>query len=583
VVHDAKFGAPAPNQYRLKVGQTVYADAIFPLGGSRDGDFTVQLVGGNLEKPTEGKRLPMGSPLAPWTLVAFRPGESAALPLKYAVSDGRELVEPATGGALTLDAGTVVNGRISRPGEVDLYALNVSPGQKWLFEVDAAILGSSRLDGILTISDENNRRLAVADDGSGLINIVTMKDSNGNQLPAPPFTGLDPKLAFDVPAGLRRVFLTVEDLHGRGGAEYGYRLSAKIRQPDYSLRILDDRVNIPREGSAVVRVAVDRIDYAGPIQLHILENIDGLTADGGLIPENSGEGVLTLSALGNAPMRSFDLPIAGYFGPAALPQERRALAVSTPSPSSPQIDLPAAIIPRLPVSMMPKQRTVVVPHGHAVTVPFSVRRDEGAIGAIPMRVRSTTHITGPDGLPIAISASVAEKAVEGVVTFAAGGDEPLTRLATYSVVLSGTIKDQGRDVEVIVPPIAYEVVRPFNARIFSSGPKIHPGDVFKLEGLVERVPPFAGAVKVRIDGLSAGVSVEPVTVPPTESIFQIIVKTDVKIEPAVVPLTIVASTPMGGRRTTVDYELPPVRAQFEVVARPPATAPTSAAAPPAAK
>jgi len=237
----------------------------------------------------------------------------------------------------------------------------------------------------------------------------------------------------------------------------------------------------------------------------------------------------------------------------------------------------------LPVSMMPKQRKLVVPHGHAVTVPFSVRRDEGATGAIPMRVRSTTHITGPDGLPIAISASVAEKAVEGVVTFAAGGDEPLTRLATYSVVLSGTIKDHGRDVEVIVPPIAYEVVRPFSARIFSAGSKIHPGDVVKLEGLIERVPPFAGPVKVRIDGLPAGVSMEPMTVPPTESIFQILVKTDVKIEPAVVPLSIVASTPMGGRRTTVDYELPPIKTQFEVVAHPPATAPTSAAAPPAGK
>jgi len=76
---------------------------------------------------------------------------------------------------------------------------------------------------------------------------------------------------------------------------------------------------------------------------------------------------------------------------------------------------------------------------------------------------------------------------------------------------------------------------------------------------------------------------EPMTVPPTESIFQILVKTDVKIEPAVVPLSIVASTPMGGRRTTVDYELPPIKTQFEVVAHPPATAPTSAAAPPAGK
>ena len=89
---------------------------------------------------------------------------------------------------------TIVNGRIAKAGQIDSYKLAVEPGQKWVFEVAAASLGTSQLDAILTLYDAGGKKLATGDDGDGL----------------------DPVLPFTVPSDVKELTIAVEDLLSLG-------------------------------------------------------------------------------------------------------------------------------------------------------------------------------------------------------------------------------------------------------------------------------------------------------------------------------------------------------------------------------
>ena len=54
-------------------------------------------------------------------------------PFLFAVSDNPETIRAEGEAASPLTEDTIVNGRISKPGEIDRYKLAVEPGQKWHF------------------------------------------------------------------------------------------------------------------------------------------------------------------------------------------------------------------------------------------------------------------------------------------------------------------------------------------------------------------------------------------------------------------------------------------------------------------
>src|SRR5262249_5688397 len=193
--------------YRLKIGSYPYADTIFPLGGRRGEKVAVTMLGGNLPHPVSAT-VDLNTK-SPFTLVNV-PG-SLSPPFVFAIGDSPEAFEPDTGAPATLAENTVVNGRISKPGEGDRYKLAVEPGQTWLFEVAAATLGTSQLDALLTVTDAKGKKLLASDD----------------------LKGADPVLPFTVPDGVKELNIAVQDLLGRGGDMFAYRLSARPEGPDF--------------------------------------------------------------------------------------------------------------------------------------------------------------------------------------------------------------------------------------------------------------------------------------------------------------------------------------------------------------
>ena len=190
----------------------------------------------------------------------------------------------------------MVNGRISAPGEVDRYRLQVAPGEEWSVHLAGSRLGTTRLFGRVSVLDSAGKLLASGGDQVPLRNDSFRVHGSVSR---------DPHLQFKVPGGVREVTVTVEDLVGRGGPAYAYRLSAWRGGGDFTLSLLTPYLNVPRNGTAWIEVRIDRRGYAGALRLEVPDAGEDLLVEGGEVPPElvapgspftSTTGILTVTA-----------------------------------------------------------------------------------------------------------------------------------------------------------------------------------------------------------------------------------------------------------------------------------------------
>jgi hypothetical protein len=281
-VTDARFSTQTQNFYRLKMGAYRYADGIFPLGGRRGERVPVTFYGGNLSTGVASTAdLSKLSKAQALTQVGLP--DSPVLPFTFAVSDLPELMAPVAGQA---PIPSVVNGRLDKAAAIDRYRYRVEPGEKLIFELQARELGTSRLEGIVTVWDAAGKKLASAGDQPLPEDVFAIQASR---------TSTDPFLNFTVPPDVRELVVSVEDLALRGGPLYGYRLIARQQAEDFTLTVSTPFVNIPAGGTAVISVSADRRGYDGPIQLTIPNLPNGIHVNGGVIPREYIDGANTRS------------------------------------------------------------------------------------------------------------------------------------------------------------------------------------------------------------------------------------------------------------------------------------------------
>ncbi len=271
-VHDARFSGQGQNFYRLKMGSYSYADGIFPLGGRRGEITEVTFFGSGVKTPAKTSvDLRKLAPEAGLTTVALP--DSPTLPMLFAVSDLPELRQPFDG---PLPVPSVMNARLSKPGQIDRYRIRVEPGEKLLFELQARELGTSHLEGIITVYDANAKKLDSAGDKPLPEDVFAVQGTSR--------TSSDPFLNFTAPKDVHEIVVTVEDLAERGGPLYAYRLIARRAAEDFQLSLASPYVNIPAGGTAILSVNADRRGYDGPIQLTIPDLPKGVSVEGGFIP-----------------------------------------------------------------------------------------------------------------------------------------------------------------------------------------------------------------------------------------------------------------------------------------------------------
>ena len=187
----------------------------------------------------------------------------------------------------------IVNGRIDRPGDRDVFCFEGKAGQEIVAEVYARRLDSP-LDSVLKLTDSSGRQLAFNDDHEDKAFGLDTHHADSWLRAVLPSAGT--------------YYLHLYDAQNQGGPEYAYRLRISPPRPDFELRIVPSSINV-RAGAAVpITVhALRRDGFNGPIDLELKDAPAGFSLSGAKIPAGQEKVRLTLSVPlqpGRPPWRS---------------------------------------------------------------------------------------------------------------------------------------------------------------------------------------------------------------------------------------------------------------------------------------
>ena len=555
-VHDSKYSDQVQNFYRLKIGAYPFAEAMFPIGGRRGEAVAVELVGGNLAAPVTvtpdtaltGKFAPVSAP------------GSASLPQLFLLSDKPEMMEPAD---RKLQPSVVVNGRIAAKGEVDRYSLAVKPGEQWLFEIIASSTGASQLDALLTVYDGTGKKLASRDD----------------------LFGADPTLPFEVPPGMNALTVAVEDLLGRGGAAYGYRLEARREPADFTLQLNSPFVNVPAGGTAIISVGINRRGYDGPIQIAIPNLPAGYRQAGGTVAPSAASqrfddpnprfsrntATITVTADADAKPQRADLVVKGV---AALADGGRIVRFAD-SPGlvvSPRglkqravtaawlgMPLAMASAKTLPARLVTGPQNLRLSQG--VEYPLNYKVEGPAAARVQGRLRD--NIATQIGNLRILQGTPGKTPASGQTLVNTNFSTPTT---AWDLLPQVTVEVDGKAIDIYAPMITIDTVPGYQVWPASKQWTAAPGATLAIEGRVYREPTFEGGlVKIEAQELPEGVNCQNVAVAADAREFKMECQVAASVAKGSYEIRLVSSAPDTGRNAKDTYKGPEVTGKIKVI------------------
>lgn len=282
-IHDSVYRGREDFVYRMAVGELPFITRITPLGGREGKPVEAVLDGWNL--PARKVELDMrpGGGARRHASVELEGIPSNAVP--YAVDTLPEGGEAEPNDSINesrrIAMPRVINGRIEKPGDADVFRIDGRAGETVVAEVWARRLNSP-LDPLLRLMDDGGNVVAWNDDhddpGAGLIT---------HQADARVAARLEKDGVY---------YLQISDAQNAGGKEYGYRLRVTPPQPGFSLRVTPSSVNLASGRSAPVTVHAVRSDgFEGPIEVVLAEGA-GLSLQGGVVPPGVDAIRMTITA-----------------------------------------------------------------------------------------------------------------------------------------------------------------------------------------------------------------------------------------------------------------------------------------------
>lgn len=554
-VRDSRYSDQVQNFYRLKIGAYAFADGIFPLGGRRGTAVEISFVGGNLKAPVKFSQKLDGPQL--FQQVAL-PG-SAALPVVFAVGDKPEEME--RDGVTALKPDVIMNGRISKPGEIDRYTLAVKPGEQWVLELTAAALGTSQLDGILTVFDAQGKKLFSRDD------IATA----------------DPTLPFTVPAGVQEIAVAVEDVLGRGGPSFGYRLEARRHSPDFVVEIVTPFVNVPMGGTAAVSVQIQRRGFDGPIHVTIPNLPPGFVVAGGHVPSEAaaqspfaeGAGfrgartILTITAPADSSVRNLELQVLASAETPGGTIERYALGsgMLTPVRGDKQkvqtaqwlgMQLPMTLAKAVPVNLTVPVSSVRISQGFEYPLQYTAAVKPG--GKLMGKVNN--QIVGALGNMRILAGPPGKNAESGSILVASNFSSPIT---TFDMIFESQAEIDGRMVPITSPAVSVEIVSGYEVSLESTALAVMPGQKMELRGSVRREPTFEGStVRVQAEDLPDNVKCGAAEVAEDQKTFVVTCAASAEAIPGDYAIRVTSVAPNVGRKQKADYKISDIDAKLKI-------------------
>jgi hypothetical protein len=293
-ISDSIFRGREDFVYRMSLGELPYVTSIFPLGGKSGTVASVAVDGWNLpfaSVPADGTRGQAGG----------HREDKLLNDLSFAWDSLPECNEqepndsPEQAQKITLPM--IINGRIDRPGDRDVFRFEGKKDQTIVAEVYARRLGSP-VDSVLKLTDAAGRQLAFNDD---------YEDKSCGLLTHHADSWLTAKLPAD-----GTYYVHLYDAQNQGGPEYAYRLRISPPQPDFDLRIVPSSINVRAGAAAAITVyAMRRDGFNGPIELQLQDAPAGFHLSGATIRAGQQKVRCTLSAPANAGQSPVTLQMTG--------------------------------------------------------------------------------------------------------------------------------------------------------------------------------------------------------------------------------------------------------------------------------
>jgi hypothetical protein len=292
-VRDARYAGSGRYVYCVELASRPYAHATFPLSVQSGTTTAAVAIGHGLGESTDVEL--RGTTDAEPGIVRQRlqtgAGETNPVSIivsehPQAVADGKNISMQAAH-PLTFPVG--INGRFPADDGVHYYSFDAKKGDACLFEVTAQRLGLP-LDCVLEVYGSDGKLQKESDD------YLQSKDT---------------KFYWNAPAD-GQFFLSVRDLHGRGGERFLYHLSADRSGPDFELGGEYYYAQLAPGTNMIWFAKLNRINaFNGPVEIIVEGLPEGVEAVPVTIPEGMIDGAIILKCAADAKINASLVRVSG--------------------------------------------------------------------------------------------------------------------------------------------------------------------------------------------------------------------------------------------------------------------------------
>ena len=304
-IRDAIYRGREDFVYRIAISEQPFITRAFPLGGRQGTRTQASIDGWNLG----ARQLTLDTtPGDQWIRhVRGRSGKLVSNSVPYAIDTLPECRESepndTASDAQRVEMPIIVNGRIARPGDVDVFRIEGSAGDRIVAEVSARRLNSP-MDSLLRLIDASGNVLKWNDD-----HVLKEKHLHLDRLGLATHHA-DSYLMAELPKK-GTYYVQLSDAQNHGSDAHAYRLRISKPRPDFALRVTPSSLQMqPGAAVPICVYAIRKDGFDGAIEIKVKAPF-GATLTGGRIPAASNRVRMTLTAPKKAPTHPVALKLEG--------------------------------------------------------------------------------------------------------------------------------------------------------------------------------------------------------------------------------------------------------------------------------
>ncbi len=280
-INEALFRGRESFVYRITIGELPFVSGIFPLGARVGEPVKIEMDGWNLANATIS---PPKDAVPGRHLIAATNGKYSSNEVPFALDTLPECLDTEANDdaakAQKVSLPVIVNGRIDRPGDWDVFEVDGKAGQTIVAEVNARRLASP-LDSFVKITAPDGKIIALNDDHYDAASGLNTDHADSYVMVKLPADG--------------KYCVHLGDTQRRGGKEYAYRIRISEPRPDFELRVVPSRIVVRGNSATAVTVFAMRKDgFDGPIALSFRELPPGFESSPISIPAGKESARLSL-------------------------------------------------------------------------------------------------------------------------------------------------------------------------------------------------------------------------------------------------------------------------------------------------